>query len=512
MQLRPYQTKAILSLGEIFYSGKKRAVLYSPTGSGKTLIALEIIRRAIAMAKRIIFLCNRIELVNQTSRRISRDGISHGIIQGSNTRMTYEPVQVCSIQSIDKRGYPEADIVVIDEAHGTASSKAYHRLMEHYKGKIIVGLTATPFAKGMSKEHTWGKLWEDITSAATIRELIDEGFLVDCDIYSPSEPDLSKVKIVAGDYNETQLGEAVDKEKLIGDIVVHWTKLAENKPTVCFATNIAHSKHIVEQFNAIGVSAEHIDCYTDDEERSNILSRVTSGKTKIISNVGILQEGWDFPACEVLILARPTRSLIRYIQMAGRILRPIEGKSKATILDHSGTCRRLGFPTDDLPLVLDDGKPRDKKEIAKEEKKKSESLPVLCPKCSALLSRKNIKCPRCGHELPKQKNTVETADGELVKMSKKKGKLVETPVADRNKIYAELRGYAQSKGFKDGWAWYKCKELYGSVPRERPNAVYPSEETLRLIKYLNIKNANRNNRNGKTDNTQTAEAHQPNVL
>lgn len=100
-------------------------------------------------------------------------------------------------------------------------------------------------------------------------------------------------------------------------------RLSRGLPTVCFAANIAHLKHIVESFRAVGVAAEHADCYTSEEERIAILARVDSGETTIISNVGILCEGWDFPACRTLILARPTRSLVRYVQMAGRVLRPL---------------------------------------------------------------------------------------------------------------------------------------------------------------------------------------------
>jgi len=498
MQLRPYQFNGLKAIREIFAKGNRRAILYLATGGGKTAIALEAIKRSLALKKKVLFVCNRIQLIHQTSRVLDKYNVPHGIIQGENTCMIWEPLQVCSIQTLDNRGYPEADLIIIDEAHGTAGSKAYQKIMAHYSDKFIVGLTATPFARGMAKAYPWGVMWEDIAVAATIRELIDEGFLVDCEIYSPSEPDLSKVKIVAGDYNEEQLGVAVDKQDLIGDIVTHWQKLGKNKSTVCFATNIAHSKHIVEQFKKAGIAAEHIDCYMSDEDRRAILSKVLTGQAKIISNVGILQEGWDFPACEILILARPTRSLIKYVQMAGRVLRPFEGKLSARILDHSGTCRRLGFPTDDLPLFLDDGKPRDAAQKAKDEKEQKEKAPIVCPQCSAVLARSfNTNCPRCGHEFPKKKNTVETIDGELVTLKRREGKLVEVPLADRIKTYAELRGYARDTKKKDGWAWYKVRELYGSAPREKPEPVKPSKETLKLIRYMNIKSAKRKERSAE---------------
>ena len=487
LKLRPYQEKAVSTLRALFASKKMRVVLYSPTGSGKTEIGMELIRLALAKKKRVVFICNRIELVRQTSSRIAASGIQHGIIQGSNTCMSWEPVQVCSIQTIDKRGYPDCDLIVVDEAHGTAGSKAYQRFMEHYAAVPMIGLTATPFARGMGKTYPWGPMWEALTAATTIRDLVNDGYLVDCDIYAPSEPDLKNVKITAGDYNEKQLGVAVDKQELVGDIVTHWLKLSGGKSTVCFATNIAHSKHIVDRFTAAGIPAEHIDCYTDDDERRRILKRVLAGDTKIISNVGILQEGWDFPACEVMILARPTRSLIKYIQMAGRVLRPFEGKEKALILDHSGTCRRLGFPTDDLPLHLDDGKPRDKKKEAEAEKEKKEKLPILCKQCSAVLAQTHTACPRCGFELPKKCDVKERA-GSLSRLDKTKiGSMTKE---DRKKTYSELLGYARERGYKDGWAWWKCKEIFGSVPRDRVAAVTPSKQTLNLVRHLNIKHAN----------------------
>jgi superfamily II DNA or RNA helicase len=172
------------------------------------------------------------------------------------------------------------------------------------------------------------------------------------------------------DYTDADVGRAANKPELVGDIVTHWLRLARGTPTVCFAANLAHSKHIVERFHAAGVSAEHIDCYTEEEERRAILARVETGETMVISNVRILAEGWDFPACRTLILARPTRSLIRYIQMAGRVLRPHASKERALILDHSGSVTRLGFPTEEFPLELDDGTPRDAKGGQEEREKR----------------------------------------------------------------------------------------------------------------------------------------------
>lgn len=483
VRLRPYQDRTLDVLRGMFRAGKRRVILYSPTGSGKTEMAMEMVKGSRAKQLRVLFTANRIELVGQAWRRFWASGIEAGVIQGDNTRGADRPVVIASIQTLARRGLPPFDLLIVDEAHGVAGSKEYTKLLQQAAGKFVIGLTATPFAKGMAKQvEGLGALFEGIAKATTIRELIDLGFLVDVDIFGPSEPDLEGVKIVAGDYHEGQLEKAVDQPKLIGDIVSHWHRLAGNKQTVVFATSIAHSQHIVEQFQSTGVIAEHIDCYTEDEDRRKILDRFSRGETKVVSNVAVLAEGWDCPTCEVMVLARPTRSLIRYIQMAGRVLRPAPGKERALILDHSGTVKRLGFPTDDLPLELDDGTRKQSEDKAREER---ERLPQPCPSCTYLMPAKSRKCPACGFQ-PERPVNVEQEDGELVQMKRKRGKIA---TQDKEQVYAELLGYARDKGYRDGWAYYAAKELFGSAPKKRLEPAAASALTLRLVKHLNIKRA-----------------------
>lgn len=476
-KLRPYQLRAIESLRAALTQGMKRVCLYSPTGSGKTEIGMAMIRLALGKGKRVVFLVNRIELCVQASKRFNNAGIEHGIIQGDNTKDVHAPVVVCSIHTVAKRGMPDADLILIDEAHGVPGSKAFRDLLFKLNNLPVIGLTATPFSPGMGKAHKelGGALFEGMVPAATIRELIDQKYLVDVEVYAPSEPDLSGVKIVAGDYNEKQLGDAVDKPNLIGDIVSHWQRLANGTSTVVFATNQVHSRHIVEQFKAIGVAAEHIDCYTPDDERQAILARVRTGQTTVISNVGILAEGWDHPACSTMVLARPTRSLCRYIQMAGRILRPFPGKERGLILDHSGTVARLGFPTDDLPLALDDGRPNSSKSKKEE---RAEPLPKPCPKCSYVKPARVHACPSCGFE-PERQNDVIVSDGELVKVERKKP--IKKEVGQH--VYSQLLGYANEHGFKSGWAYHKYVEFFdGKLPKGLRQV--PAPATPQIIGWI----------------------------
>lgn len=484
--LRPYQANAIQNCRAVLAGGAQRVIICSPTGSGKTEIGMALIKGARLKHKRVAFLANRVHLIEQTSRRFDKSRIAHGVIQGENTRNVYEPVLVASIQTVARRGLPDVDLLIIDEAHTVAGSKDYRAVIAAAKCPVI-GLSATPYARGLGKHYDelGGPLFERMVIAATIPELIEGGFLVDVDVYAPSEPDMTGIKQSRNafgemDYSDADVGRAVDKPELVGDIVKHWFRLAKGTPTVCFAANIAHSQHIVEQFRAAGVPAEHIDCYTKDEERQAILRRIETGETLVISNVGILAEGWDFPACKTLILARPTRSLIRYIQMAGRVLRPHASKERALILDHSGTVPRLGFPTDEFPLELDDGTPRQQKAG---QKGQAERLPKACPSCSYMKPVGVHQCPVCGFA-PAKRSDVETVDGDLVLLKRK------APKMEKQAFYSQLISIAEAKGYRDGWIAHKYREYFGVWPRGLDDvAAEPTKAVYDFLKHLQIKHA-----------------------
>lgn len=485
LTLRPYQAQAFQNLRIALAGGVARQMLYSPTGSGKTEIMIAIVIRAILKGKRVLVLSNRIHLVGQTARRFTKSRIAYGVIQGINTRMTGSNVIIASIQTVAKRGFAEFDLVLIDEAHAVAGSKSYRAVIAAAKCPVI-GFSATPFSRGLGRHYDelGGPLFEQMVIAATIPELITDGYLVDVDVYAPCEPDMAGIKLTRNsfgelDYSDADAGRATDKPELVGDIVAHWMRLAKGTSTVCFASNIAHSKHIVEQFLAAGVAAEHIDCYTSDDERKAILRRIATGETLVISNVGILAEGWDFPACKTLILARPTKSLIRYLQMIGRVLRPHETKLRALVLDHSGTVIRLGFPTDEFPLELDDGTPIN----PSASKEREAPLPKVCPSCSYVTTVH--KCPVCGFA-PERKADVNVTDGELVLLTKKP----KATKIGKQDFYSQLLAVAGIKGYKAGWVSRKYKEYYGVWPSGLKDvATEPTAEVHNILKHLQIRNA-----------------------
>lgn len=468
MELRQYQIDVIEKARERVKLGDKRIMIQAPTGSGKTEVGIALIQSAIGKGSRVLFCCNRKTLIHQAVQRFEDSGIFPGVVQAENTRDETRQVLICSIQTLARRKhYPKADLIVVDEAHG-CTGESYLRLFELWNNVLIIGLSATPFTRGLGKQYPWGKVFDSMVHAISIRQLILGGYLVDADIYAPSMPDLAKIRVIRGEYDQTELGEAVDKPKLIGDIVEQWQKIGQNRPTVCFATNIAHSKHIMESFLRSGISCEHIDCNTTQDDRDAILGRVKSGETTIVTNVSVLCEGWDFPALEVMILARPTKSLTRYLQMAGRILRPCEGKEIATIIDHSGAAIDLGHPCDDQEYELDDGSLKKKKK-----KKKYEKKPSICPKCH-FLSLEN-PCPKCG-TLKGVPNSVSFEDGDLVAL----GERSKATKDEKQDFFSQLifcQGHRQ-----DGWVKHKYREHFGVWPLGLEwKAKYAGAEVKRFI-------------------------------
>jgi DNA repair protein RadD len=482
MNLRDYQQGAIDMLRDSLRRGKKRPVVMAPTGAGKTVIAAAIINMARQKGKKVIFCVPMLSLIDQTVDRFYANGIYDvGVIQGMHELTDWRmPVQVCSIQTLMRRKIPEADLVIVDEAHVMYRFLGEWIDYAEWKDIPFVGLTATPWQRGM------GKVWDDLIIAVTTQELINRGHLSDFKVFAPAHPDLKNVKTVAGDYELKGLADAMDQGQLVADIVSTWLERGENRQTICFAVNRTHAKHIQQQFIDAGIVAEYMDAHTDRMARNEIVKRFDNGDVKVICNVGVLTTGFDADV-RCIILARPTKSEILYTQMIGRGLRTAVGKDHCLILDHSDTTVRLGFVTDIHHTELDDGSRKEKKEPTAKEK-----LPKECPKCAFLRPPKVRECPACGF-VPEPRSDVETAEGELYELTRDKViKPKDWPRERKEMFYRELVAYARSKGWKEGWAYhaYKSRLKVGPPPGcSRAPADAISSETMAWIKHHNIAKA-----------------------
>jgi DNA repair protein RadD len=360
--LYQHQTDVLARLDASLAAGRRRPLLAMATGSGKTVLIAHVINRAVARGERVIFLAHRHELITQASARLLAAGVrDHAILKAGFPMHLMAPVQVGSVQTIHVRAFRsrkielgDFNLIVIDEAHHSRAA-TYQQIIDAYPNAIIIGLTATPCrGDGLGL----GNIFDDLIEGASVEALIRDGHLVGTKVYAPYRPDLRGVRVdrKKADYDEGQLASAMDRQQLVGDLVTHWLKHAAGRRTVVFATGVKHSVHIRNEFRSAGIAAEHIDGKTPQDERDDILRRLSAGEVSVVSNCQVLVEGWDQPAVSCLILARPTRQLGMFRQMVGRVLRPAPGKDHALILDHSGATFDHGFAEDPIywPLDTDD--------------------------------------------------------------------------------------------------------------------------------------------------------------
>ena len=473
-----YQDTAELELRRAYTQGFRRIMLQAPTGAGKTKIADRVIKGALAKGQRVAFTVPMISLIDQTYEKFVEAGIpgypDMAIIQADHPMTNYAaPLQICSQATLTRRtSFPDVNICIVDEAH--IVSRFVYRWMKMRPDTLFIGLSATPWTKGL------GKHYDKLVVVSTTQELIDDGYLSPFRVFAPSAPDLANIKTVGGDYEQQELGRRVSKQTLVSDIVSTYLDKGQGLPTICYAVNRAHAKLLFESFLSSGVSAAYIDANTPLEDREVIRQQFHSGDVDVVCNVGCLTMGVDWDV-RCIILARPTKSEMLFTQMVGRGLRLAEGKQDCLILDHSDTHNRLGFVTDICYTNLDQG------EVGKKpDRKKPEFLPKPCPKCAFVKEVGVRECPQCGF-LAEPQAHVDTKEGELVEL--KPGKKTFS-TQEKEEIWAMLAYYAEEKGFKEGWIWWTCKEMIGSAPRYRDAPrVEPNSMVRNFIKYKQIKNA-----------------------
>jgi superfamily II DNA or RNA helicase len=486
--LRPYQVDVIGRYRAAVDAGQKRILMVAPTGAGKTVIGSAIVNTTVESGRRVLFFSHRREITKQTCEKLFALGIDAGIIQAGWPARPCQSVQVASVQTLTARAIrgslielPPADLVVVDEAHH-ATADTYRKIIDRYPDSIVLGLTATPCRKD---GRGLGNIFEVLIECPQVQELIDLGFLVATVVYGPAEaPDLQGVRIQAGDYVESQLAERMNTHKLVGDAVTHWFRHAERRQTVVFAIDVAHSRHLCDEFREAGVRAEHIDGSTPKEERDAILGKLARGEIEVVCNCQVLTEGWDCPEVSCLVLARPTKSLGLYRQMIGRGLRPAPGKVDCVVLDHAGATIEHGFAEDRVQWTLSTDRRAQNTAHAARKATGARSRLCDCPRCGAIRTA-GERCRSCGFLPQRQPQSVDFIDGDLARLDRNRQPIVAT--ADKVRWQRELIHIANSRGYRPGWAAHKYREKFGHWPKR--NDVHPlpaSGEVLAWVRSRQI--------------------------
>ncbi len=339
-ELRSYQKQAIERVFKSFESNNS-VMLQMPTGTGKTVVFTELVKRWLdtkGIGKRVLFVVHRSELVDQIMGHLGSLGIPSHRIQGKiekenliNFRVHVGTVQ--TLQNPDK--LPEnLSLIVIDEAHHTPAM-SYRRIIDSYSKANdlkVFGVTATP--QRMSGEN-FADLFDDLILSEPIKTFQGLGFLAPTRHFVTSLPNLSELQLKMNDYDDVAAEKLMLREDVMADLVESYQKYAFGKKAIVFAVSVKHSMEIAKRFLAVGIKSAHIDGKTPTESRKNIIEKFKRGEIQILSNVNVFTEGFDCPDVEVVQLARPTKSLVMYLQMVGRVMRPFEGKQYGLILDNA---------------------------------------------------------------------------------------------------------------------------------------------------------------------------------
>jgi superfamily II DNA or RNA helicase len=456
LKLRDYQEAALDMLREAFKDGHKSIVLYLATGGGKTEIAIAMLEACRVKGTRAAMLLDRIVLCDQTSQRLDKYGIDHGVLQSGHWR--YRPselIQVCSAQTIEKRGsFPGLSLLIVDECHQSRTQTI--EFIKNNPNIKVIGLTATPFTKGM------GSVYSHVVSPITTKKLVDAGSLVPLRVFISKEIDMTGAKKVAGEWSQA---EATSRgKKITGDIVAEWIKKTHEifgKPekTIVFCAGVDHGVDLQAKFREQGYNFVSISYKDDDQFKKDVIEDFNKPDSDIVGLIAtdILTKGFDSPAVRIGVSARPfTKSLSSHIQQMGRVMRTYPGKEFGLWLDHSGNYLRFREDWEDVfengVSELDDGKEKAKKEPDEKEKKDSK-----CPACGALWPRGSDTCSNCGH-VRERKSAVVSVPGQMEEL----GSMSRD---DKQAWWSMAQWKVQAGSWSDKRALANYRERFGVWPK-----------------------------------------------
>lgn len=404
----------------------------------------EIAKLTVNKGGRVLFLVHRKELVEQITNSFK----VHGVDLDHCTIMTV--IRVANRLDV----LPKPSLIITDEAHhGLANT--YKKIYSFYSDVPRLGFTATPWRLSGRGLH---EVYDAMIVGKSVTWLIDHHRLAPYRYYAYNNGNqLKKLKTSStGDYTGKSMDEFA-KNIVRGDVVKTWKEKANNRKTIIYAHATWFSKKIADEFNKNGIPSAHIDAKTPKQRRERIIEDFRAGKIKVLCNVDLISEGVDVPDCSCVIMLRPTKSLVLFLQQAMRCMRYQEGKT-AIILDQVSNCELHGLPDTPHKWSLE----------GKKKKADSDAPPIKeCKQCFAVIPGGLTECPLCGFKFPvESKETSRKIEvdksAELVEITKDNAifetNYLITKKPDQLENIEQLKKYAKLRGYKHGWIYYQMKK------------------------------------------------------
>lgn len=371
LPLRDYQRTALDKLTERWAEGEKnRLAVVLPTGAGKTVcfahLSVDHVRRGI----RTLVIAHREELLTQAAGKVKAVAphLKVGMVKAERDEHQDADVIVASIQTLAVRKRREAitgiGLVIVDEAHHAAAD-TYVEVLKHFgawRGLPTAGFTATM----ARQEGGLAEIWEDVVYRRDILEMIRDRHLVDVRGKTVVVDGLAldDVKSRGGDFQDGQLGQALDDSGAAEVVADAYREHASDRPGVVFTPTVATAHTMAEALTKTGITTGVVSGDMPKAKRAETLRAYAARELQVLSNCMVLTEGFDAPWASCAVIARPTRSAPLYVQMVGRVLRPFQGKADALVLDVAGASSRhrlasivdltgyeIGAPKDDESLA-----------------------------------------------------------------------------------------------------------------------------------------------------------------
>lgn len=461
--LRDYQEDIVERTRCSLKAGKKSPMICLSTGAGKTVIFSHIANNASERGKKVLVMAHRHSLITQCSDKLDTFGLEHGIIKAGYNEQLWHGSQVASVQTFVKRMDTIAwtpDLIITDEGHH-ALAETYMRIYKRFPNAIRLGFSATPIAP---HGRALREVYDDLIIGPTFKELVNRGFLAKPRLFTPPPTeDFSQIDMVAGDYNQKQLGEFMrDKPKITGDAIDHFRKINPKGRPLVFTVDIAGTESTADRFREAGLNFVAVHGKMREDEISRRIKAMADGKIQGLVSCDLIGEGTDIPVADTVISLRPTKSIIVHKQQMGRGSRIAPGKTEFFILDCVDNCTYMGGPLDEMEWTLE-GKTKRSKDTY--EADPDEEI-KQCPTCNEYIDPAR-SCKYCGHVFEVKMRKIQQVDGDLQERDPMENELLVRAAREaaalkrqevgRAKTREELSRIAKERGYSRGWVYHQAK-------------------------------------------------------
>ena len=358
MELRQYQKDAVNSGLSILNGKNKNGLLVLPTGTGKSLVIAEIIKRS---KKKTIVLQPTKEILEQNLSKIKRFGMQDiGVFSASMNEKTIGKTTIATIGTIIKHkdSFQDFELMIIDEAHLVNSKGGQYEEFINSLNIPVIGLTATPFrmkyyinrygndepvVESRFLTRTRPRIFNTILHVTQVPDMFNEGFLCPVEYNYINDYDSKKIRnnSTGQGYDENSLHIYNENQNIVQKIVDE-VVTSESKHILIFTHFRDESQQVIDKLSQHNIACKEVSGQTKKKDRERILDDFTLGNIRCVVNVGVLTVGFDFPELDHIIIGRPTKSLSLFYQISGRGLRTADNKDLCKITDLCDNIKRFG--------------------------------------------------------------------------------------------------------------------------------------------------------------------------